>query len=543
MRLRVSILFAGLAAALALTGCQSKKIQRPPCPTGKVCLEYGNTTEVTSLDPQKITATTEAAVVGELIEGLFTNNPDGSPAPGLATRWETSPDGLVWTFHLRDARWSDGTPVTADDFVFAYRRILDPKTASAYAYLVYLLKNGEAVNGGKAPPESIGAKALDSHTLQLTLEHPAPFLPQFLQHQSYFPVPAAVVKRWGTAWSQPAHYVANGPYRLVDWKLGDYVRIEKNPYFHDADKVCIDRVDFYPTTDSVSAERRVKRGELDVSSTIQSSRVAFLRQPGQMPAFVRVHPYLSTTYMIFNTQDVPALKDVRVRQALSMAIDREFITKKLLRAGQVPTTAFVPEMIAGYLPANEPHPGPYWKSWTLERRQAEARRLLKAAGFGPDHKLSLELKTFNNTDSLLVSQAVQADLNSVGADIHLIQNEGQIALQSFNIRDFQLGLVGWIADYNDPTTYLGLMKSNTGPQNYGDFKNAEYDALLGKADHEPDGLTRARYLAQAEQIMLDDADVAPIMNSVNRNLVSPRISGWVDNAVDIHRIKYLCMKP
>jgi oligopeptide transport system substrate-binding protein len=542
MRHRVSFLIAAaLSAILCLAGCQ-KGPQREACPTGKLCLEYGNTTEPSSLDPQKITATTEAAIVGELIEGLFTNEPDGSPAPGLAQSWETSPDGLTWTFHLRPSRWSDGSPVTADDFVFAYRRILDPKTASAYAYLVYLLKNGEAINGGKASPDTLGARALDSHTLQLTLEHPAPFLPQFLQHQAYFPVPAKAVKQWGEKWSQPAHYLANGPYRLVAWRLGDYVRIERNPYFREADKICIDRVDFYPMSDSVSAERRVKRGELDVANTIQSSRVAFLRKPGQMPAFVRVHPYLSTTYMIFNTRDVPALKDVRVRQALSMAIDRAFITKKLLRAGPIPTTAVVPARIAGYVPAGPDYPPPYWSGWTLERRQAEARRLLAAAGYGPRHPLKLELKTFNNTDSLLISQSLQADLDSVGADIHLIQNEGQIALQSFNIRDFELGLVGWIADYNDPTTYLGLMKSNTGPQNYGDFKNPTYDALLFRADHEPDGATRAKILAQAEQLMLDDADVAPIQNSVNRNLVSPRVTGWVDNAVDIHRLRYLCMK-
>jgi oligopeptide transport system substrate-binding protein len=245
--------------------------------------------------------------------------------------------------------------------------------------------------------------------------------------------------------------------------------------------------------------------------------------------------------MIFNRQDVPALKDVRVRQALSMAIDRAFITGKLMRAGQVPTTSFVPSMIAGYNVPGQPNPRAYWADWPLERRQAEARRLLGLAGYGPGHALKLQLKGFINTDTSLAIQSIQADLKSVGVDVALRQEEGVVVLKDFEIRDFQTGVVGWIADFNDPLTYLGLMKSDTGPQNYGDFKSPEYDALLDRADHEPDAVARARYLAQAEQLMLDDADVAPIMNGVNRNLVSTRVTGWVDNAVDVHRIRYLCM--
>ena len=527
-------------AILALSGC-AKSAHRPPCPAGKHCLEYGNTTEPSSLDPQKITLTSEAAIVGELMEGLATDAPDGSPIPGLASSWETSADGLVWTFHLRDAVWSDGVPVTAHDFVYAYRRILNPKTASSYAYLVYVLKNGEAANNG-GPLDKIGAEALDDHTLRLTLEHPAPYLPQLLKHQSFFPVPAHVIEKWGDKWVQPEHYVGNGPFRLVSWRLGDYVRIARNPRFRDNDQVCIDQVDFYPTSDVVSAERRVKSGELDVNNTIQSSRVASLRKPDAMPGYVRIHPYLSTTYLIFNTHDVAALRDVRVRQALSMAVDRQFITQKLARAGQVPTSSFVPATMAGYVPENGPHPKPYWADWPLERRQAEARRLLAAAGFNASHPLKLSLKSFATTDTTLIIQAVQADWKSVGADIHLVQEEGQIALQSFRIRDFETGMVAWVADFNDPLTFLQLMKSNTGAQNYGDYKSPAYDALLEKADHEPDGVRRAGYLAQAEQMIIDDADVAPVYNGVNRNLVNPNITGWVDNAVDVHRIRYLCLK-
>ena len=532
-----------LAATLALAGCQRRQASRPPCPAGEVCLEYGNTTEPSTLDPIKTTLTSEAAIVRELMEGLAANAPDGSPIPGMATSWETSADGLTWTFHLRDAKWSDGVPVTADDFVYAYRYGLDPKTAATYAYLLYVIKGAEAVNGGKAPPETLGATAVDAHTLRLTLAHPAPYLPQLLQHQSFAPVPAHVVRRWGAAWIQPGRHVSNGPYKLVSWRLGDSLRVEKNPLYYDADKVCIDRIDFYPTQDAVSAERRVKRGELDVNNTIVPSRVAYLRGPGHMGPFIRTHPYLSNTYLAFNVPDVPALRDARVRQAIAMAIDRAFLTRKLLRAGQIPTTAFVPPQIAGYLPPDAPHPHVSWADWPLATRQAEARRLLALAGYGPERPLKIELKTANVTTSVLVAQAMQADLRTVGIEATLRQEEGQVAYRSFEAKDFQVGLLAWIADYSDPLTFLTLMKSDTGAQNYGGYANPRYDALLNEADHEPDGTRRAAILARAEQMMLDDTYIAPLWVGVNLNLLSPRVTGWVDNAVDVHPARYLCMRP
>jgi oligopeptide transport system substrate-binding protein len=535
-----------LLATIALAGCQ-RQAARPACPAGEVCLELGNSTDPATLDPIKTTLTSEATIVRELMEGLAANAPDGSPIPGAATSWETSADGLVWTFHLRPAQWSDGVAVTADDFVYAYRRALDPKTAAAYAYLLYVIEGGEAVSAGKAAPETLGATAIDANTLRLTLAHPAPYLPELLQHQAFAPVPAHVVRRWGDAWVRPGRYVGNGPYRLVSWRLGDSLRIEKNPFYRDAAKLCVDRVDFYPTQDTVSAERRVKRGELDANNSVVSSRVAYLRGPGHMAAFVRSHPYLSNSYLAFNVTGTPTLRDLRVREAISMAIDRAFITGKLQRAGQIPTTAFVPPQIAGYLSAEAPHPHAFWAAWPLGKRQDLARQLLAQAGYGPRSRggrgpLKIELKTANLPMSLLAAQALQADLRAVGVDLTLRQEEGQVAYRSFQAKDFQMGLLAWIADYSDPLTFLTLMKSDTGPQNYGGYANPRYDALLDQADHEPDGARRARLLAQAEQIMLDDAYIAPLLVGVNLNLVSPRITGWVDNAVDIHPVRYLCRR-
>ena len=279
----------------------------------------------------------------------------------------------------------------------------------------------------------------------------------------------------------------------------------------------------------------------DSNDFIQSSRVDHLRRDHVMGPYVRTYPYLSTYYLALNVHLIPALRDPRVRQAIDMAIDRQFITAKLLRAGQTATTAFVPPRIAGYLAPGENRPQARWATRSLAARQADARRLLRAAGYSAVHPLRIELKT--TASGALVAQAVQADLEAIGIHAVLLQEDGQVLIQSLNAGDFQMGFVSWIADYNDPLTYLDLMRSDTGAQNYGGYANPRYDALMNQADAESDPGRRARVLAQAEQIMLDDAYVVPLYNGVNTNLVNPGLSGWRDNAVDIHRVQYLCRGP
>ena len=522
-------------AALALAACQDT-VHRPACPAGKVCLEYGNESEPLTLDPQVSNLNVEQRVIGDLMMGLTTEAPDATPQPGMATAWETSPDGLTWTFHLRDAKWSDGAPVTADDFVYAYRRILDPRTASIYAYLVTLLKNGRSVNEGKAAPETLGAHAAGPRTLVLTLEHPAPYLPQLLMSQSFYPVPRHVVERFGDGWSAPGRYVSNGAYRLAAWRLGDRVEVARNPLFFDAAHVCVDRINYYPTSDAVAAERRVQRGELDINTTFQSNRLRHIRQA--MPGYARPFPNLNTLYLSFNAHDTPALRDRRVRRALSEAIDRDFIAYKLQRAGQVPAYSFVPPGIANYPRGAAVR----WKDEAFAQRQIEARALLAEAGYGPGHPLKLEIKASNASETLLLMEAVQADWRAVGVDAAIVQNESQIAFAAYRNRDFQVGVMGWFADFNDPVTFLGLLKSDTGAQNYGDYANPAYDALLAAADREPDAGRRGQILSRAEQLMLDDEAMAPIVHGVGRNLVSPKVTGWVDNAVNFHRARWLCVR-
>jgi len=530
-------LFLVFVAALTLSACGQPKAVRAPCPAGKLCLEAGNGNDPVSLDPHKTQGTWENRIIGDLIVGLTQEDEAANAIPGMATHWETSADGKVWTFHLRHALWSDGVPVTADDFVYALRRIMDPKTGSSYSSLLYIIQNGQEVNENKMPPAALGVRAIDPLTLEIRLTHAAPFLPEIAKHNSMYPVPKHVVEKWGDDWSRPEHFVGNGPFNLVSWKLGDRVTVVKNPKFYEADKVCLDQINYYPTTDASSAQKRVKSGELDVNTDIQSNKIALLRQPGQMPDYVRVNTYLGTTYLAFNSK-VPALKDRRVRQALSMAIDREFITQKLLRGGQSPANSFVPPGVANY-----PNPAKaFWSEWPLAKRQAEARKLLAAAGYGPKTPLTITIKHRNSPDPMLFMPAIQADWKEIGVNAKLEQNEGQIAYQSYRLRDFEVADAAWIADYNDPMTFLYLQQSATGTQNYSDYANPAYDALLAKADTEPDAVKRSAYLSAAEQIMLDDAPIVPIYFYVNKNLVSPRVTGWTNNITDWHRSRYLCFR-
>ena len=530
------LLAVGLCAALSACG-QKRQAQRAPCPAGQLCLEAGNEADPTSLDPPRTQLTSENNVLQDMFVGLVTGDAAYRPIPGMATRWTVSPDGLVWTFTLRDAQWSDGAPVTAEDFAFAFRRLEDPKTAAVYAYLFYLIKGAQAINEGKANPDALGVRALDAHTFQITLNHPAPYLPQMLMHQIVLPVPEHVVQRWGEAWVQPAHMVTNGAYTLTSWLLGGRIVLQKNPRFYDAANVCLDRVSYYTTPDLVSAERQVRAGELDLMTGFSSSRAKFLRRPDQIPASVHTTPWLGVSYLAFNTH-APRLADRRVRLALSMAVDRDFITGKLLGAGQPSQYTFVPKGTANYTPI----PDPPWASWPLVRRQAAARALLAAAGYGPAHPLAIELKYPRGDDFNVSSLAIQSDWNAIGVRASLSPVEAQIFYQDLDIRDFQVGLAAWIADFNDPLTFLGLFKSDAGPQNYSGYKSPAYDALLAQADQQTDLQARAALLERAEALPMQAATVAPIYGYATRALVNPAVTGWVDNLPGYNPKRWVCFK-
>jgi oligopeptide transport system substrate-binding protein len=499
-----------------------------------VVLHRGNTAEPLTLDPHKASGTWENNIIGDMFVGLYTEDATGYPVPGLASSHSVSEDGFTWTFNLHETNWSDGTPLTAHDFVYAWQRIADPETGAQYVSLLFPIKGMQAVNSGGDPSE-LGVRAVDDYTLEIELEAPAPYLPGLLTHYTTFPIPSHVVEEFGDAWIRPANIQVNGPYKLVDWRTNNFVHVRRNDQFFDNDNVCVDEVYFYPTTDSSAAARRVRNGELDINNEFPGQQMEFLRS--EIPDFVRVHPYMGTIYYSINTT-LEQFADPDVRNALGMAIDREFIADQILRAGQLPAYSMVPPGIANYAGGVQAR----WADDPIEDRRARAREILEAAGYGPDNPLRFEYTYRATGDNPRIAPVVQNDWASIADWVtpELIVRDTQIHYDNLRAADFQVADGGWIADYNDPYNFLFLSETRSIPMNYTRYSNENYDNLINDANLELDLEIRASMLADAEQMMIDDMPIIPIVFYVNKNLVSPSITGWEDNLVNIHRTRYLC---
>ena len=308
-------------------------------------LNRGNGAEPDTLDPHLASTQYESNILGDMFLGLMTEDAAGNPVPGAATGFTASDDGLVYTFTLRDHVWSDGTPVTAHDYVYSYRRMLDPKTAAQYAAILYPIKNAQAVNAKQCPGEDLGVRALDDRTLQIEFMVEVPYVAQLFTHYATFAVPPHVVERFGDQWQRPQNMVTNGAYTLKEWVSNDHIQLVKNPRFYDARNVTIERVTYYPTQDFSAALKRFRAGEIDTQMGVPSQEIGWLKY--NMPGALQVTPYVQTEYVLFNLGAKP-MDDLRVREALSLAIDREVIASRVMHAGEQAAYAFVPPHMPGY---------------------------------------------------------------------------------------------------------------------------------------------------------------------------------------------------
>ncbi|NWH08635.1 MAG: peptide ABC transporter substrate-binding protein [Alphaproteobacteria bacterium] len=520
------------ASVLALTAA----FAHPATAHADSVLHRGNQNEPDTLDPNKATGSWENNILGDLFLGLMTEDAAGDPIAGAAESWSISPDGLTWTFTLRDHQWSDGVPVTAEDFVFGMRRALSPALASEYASILYPIKGAFEVNSGKAAPETLDVRAIDARTLSITLTNPAPYLPQLLMHQTAFPIPKHLVEAYGANWTQPGILASNGPYMLSEWVPNGHVKLVKNPHFYDAGSVAIDTVIFYPTDDSEAALRRFRAGELDTNTGIPSQKLDFVRS--EMAASARIALVLNVRYIAFNTSRKP-FDDVRVRAALSMAIDREAIVEKILKAGEKPAYALVPPGTAGYSSS----PSLSFRGETMAARQAEARRLLSEAGYGADHPLSFPYNYIGDPDSRRMAVALTDFWSQVGVRAEAVVSEKKVHYDLLRNGNYEVGEANWFADYNDAKNFLFLVQPSSGPMNISKYASMDFEALMGKSDAEADGARRQSIMAEAEQLMLNEHPIAPLFFGVSRTLVSPRIEGWVDNLTNVHRTRFMRIKP
>jgi oligopeptide transport system substrate-binding protein len=351
--------------------------------------------------------------------GLTTENPKAEPIPGVAESWEVSADGKTYTFKLRECSWSDGTPMTADDFVFSMQRILNPETAAEYASLLYIIEGAELVNKGEAKPESLAVTALDDRTLEIKLTGPAPYFLALLTHYTAYPVPRHVIEKVGKEWTKPENMVVNGPYKLVEWTPNTHVKLTRNDQYWDAASLALDNLTFYTQEDRAAVQKRFRAGEIDVAMDFASDQIDWLRK--NLPEETRIAPYMGVYYYPINSSVEP-FTDVRIRNALSMAINREAIVDKVLKTGELAAYSFVPPGVAYYDQPVEVD----WKDVPFSERQATARALLAEAGYGPDNPLEFTLRYNTSENHKRIAVAVASMWKAIGVKAELFNSEVKV---------------------------------------------------------------------------------------------------------------------
>jgi oligopeptide transport system substrate-binding protein len=514
------------------SGAQANKPLPPPAEDGLV-FRRGNGGEPDSLDPQRSEETSAADILRDLYEGLTAENPDGSLAPGVAERWEISDDGRVYTFDLRDdARWSNGDPVVADDFVAGMRRAVDPATGSAYGQLLQAVEGALDVVAGRQPPEALGVRSLSDRVLEIRLVEPTPYFLEVLNHSTAYPVHRESLARFGDRFARPGNQISNGAFMLDEWVVQSHVKLRKNPHYWDADNVAVDTV-YYLHIEEPSAElKRYRAGELDFSFTLPNNQFSWVSE--NLPDELVVAPFGSVYYYQFSLKNQP-FDRLKLRQALAMAIDREIIVEKVTGVGEIAAYSFVPTAVTGYQPAQFP-----WKDWPSERRLEEARRLYAEAGFSEDRPLEVELFYNTSENHKKIALAIAAMWKqALGVKARPTNLEFKVMLQQR--RDgsrWQVMRMGWVGDYNDPNTFLEIFHSTHG-QNDPGFDDPEFDRLLAESGGTRDPDRRRELLQAAEARLLSQYPVMPVYFSVVKRLVKPWVLDYQPNGLDHNYSKFV----
>jgi oligopeptide transport system substrate-binding protein len=508
-----------------------------------VTLNLGNGGEPGSLDPHKVSGDWENRIVGEYLEGLVAEDIHADPIPGQAESWTVSDDGTVYTFKLRaDAKWSDGVDVTAQNFVDAFQRLFDPATAAEYAYLQFPIKNSTKIAAGEITDFSqLGVKAIDDKTLEITLEASTPYFLQALTHYTAYPIRKDIIEKFGDQWTQPGNIVGNGPYNITEWVPGSYVKAVKSETYYGAADLKIDEIMFENTQDLTAALNRYRAGELDILTDFPSDQYQLLKD--QYPGQAHVAPFLGVYYYVMN-QSKPPLNDVNIRKALSISVMRDVIGPDVLGTGELPAYGWVPPGTGNYEGAAYV---PAWSTEPYEQRVEEAKALMAAAGYTPEKPLKLQLRYNTNDNHQRIAVAISDMWKQIGVEVELFNAETAVHYDALNAGDFQVGRAGWLLDYNDPSNTLDLLKTgvkgtdgtvNWG-NNYGRYSNPKYDELMTQASSELDLVKRAGLMHQAEALAMDEFASIPIYWYVSKNVVSPKITGFEDNAKDINRVRWM----
>ncbi len=520
-----------------LTGCQ-KRIPAVDRGVQEQILHRAIGADIPQLDPHLATGVTEYSVISALFEGLIVPHPQTlAPQPGIAERWEISKDQLTYTFFLRkNAKWSDGSPLTAYDFRNSFKRILSPSLAAPNGYLLHVLENAESFHSGKLTDFSkVGISIPDEHTLELTLKSPAPYFLTLLTHWAWFPVHLPTIEKYGNMdergsdWTRAGRFVGNGPFFFKEPANGQRMIVTRNPFYWDADTVRLNGIAFY-TIDSVDAEERAFRsGQIHITDALPITKVKTYLET-KNPA-LNIAPYLGTYFYRFNTTD-PILADSRIRKALTMAINRREIVEEVLHQSQQTANAFTPPFTAGYTSATK-----------VQTNPDEARKLLAEAGY-PEGKgfPPIEILFNSSENHKLIAEVVQAMWHrELGIEARLVNQELKVYLDSRRQLDYQVCRSSWIGDYVDPSSFLDIWTASSGNNQTG-WQNTEYDKLLRLASLEKNPEKRFDFFNQAEKILLEEAPIVPIYHYNSIRLIDPRVKGWYSNLLDQHPYKTIYLE-
>ena len=498
-------------------------------------LHRSNGQEVQDLDPHTANSTGEFNILSALLEGLVAEDPqDLHPVPGVAERWEISPDGKTYTFHLRaDAKWSNGDPVTSRDFLLSFRRILSPALAADNAYMLYAVANAEAFNKGKLKEfDEVGFRAPDDRTLVISLASPTPYFLSLLSHYSWFPIHGPTVEKFGpvfergSRWTRPGRFVGNGPFTLEDWRVNVRVSVKKSPLYWDAKTVTLNGIVFH-TIDSLNVEERAFRsGQVHTTDAIPINRIDRYRR--EAPELLRIDPYLGTYFYRVNTTK-PPLDNRLVRRALAMSIDRQTIVDKVTRGAQLPATSFTPPNTAGYT-----------ADAVLPYDVDGARRALADAGFPdgrglPPIEILFDTSENHRTIAEAIQQMWRENLNVTAS---LVNQEQKVYFNSRRQMDYQVVRSSWIGDYNDPNSFLDLWVTSGG-NNMTGWSNPAYDALIAEARQAANPAARFAAFQKAEATLLEEAPILPIYFYTHCFLLRPNVKGWYPTILDHHPYKHV----
>lgn len=513
-----------IAAVLGMIASQNLQAVEVPAGVQLAPLQrmvINNGSEVASLDPHKVEGTPESNIILNLLEGLVSTDANGHLAPAVAESWENT-DYQTWTFHLRPgAVWSDGSPVTAQDFVYSWQRLADPKTGSPYAsYLQYArIENIDAILAGKKPPESLGVSAIDDKTLKVTLSEPVPYFVSMLSHTSMKPVKQSVVEKFGDKWTLPQNYVGNAAYRLSEWVVNERIVLERSPSYWNNSKTVIEQATFLPLSSEVSDINRYRSGEIDITnSAIPPNLYAKIKR--EIPEQLHVNPYLCTFYYEINNQRAP-FTDERVRAAVKLTLDRDIIANKIMGQGQIPAYSFTPTFTEG---GNFSQPE--WAGWTQEKRNEEAKKLLAQAGFTAEKPLKFTL-LYNTSDQNKQQAIAAASMwkKNLGAQVTLQNQEWKTSLQSRHEGQFDVARATWCGDYNEPSAFLNMLLSNSSNNTFF-YKSPAFDALIASTLKASDATARSAIYQQAETLLDKDSALIPVYYRVSARLVKPTVGGF-----------------